>query len=139
MPECATSLEDNSLLVSLSAEQLSSNTTPQLRCGEAQAPYCADNEILVICTPNKVFVGYVNCSVQQWAKVSPNDITIRHLGCCMLRFLIIQITSPCFGSYSNLNLQIVIGGTYQIVVFWIVISCSVKSAFHLQGRWSFPP
>lgn len=68
MPECATSLEDNSLLVSLSAEQLSSNTTPQLRCGEAQAPYCADNEILVICTPNKVFVGYVNCSVQQWAK-----------------------------------------------------------------------
>jgi hypothetical protein len=77
-PECAKSLEDNSLLVSLSVEQLSSDMPLQLRCGEAKAPYCADNEILVICTPNKVLVGAVNCSAQHWAKVSPDDITIRH-------------------------------------------------------------
>jgi hypothetical protein len=134
MPECATSLEDDSLLETLSAEQLSSDTTLQLRCGEAQAPYCADNEILVICTPNKVLVGSVNCSAQHWGKVSPNDITIRHLARCMLTFLIIQMTSLCFGSYSNLRLQLVIRGTFQIVVFWIVISCSATSAFHLWGR-----
>ena len=48
----------------------------QLRCGDAQAPYCVDNEILVICTPNKVLVGAVNCSAQHWIKVSPDDITI---------------------------------------------------------------
>jgi len=94
-PECATSLEDNSLLDSLSAEQLSSNMPLQLSCGEAQSPYCADNEMLVICSPNKVLVGAVNCSAQHWAKVSPDDITIRHSACCMLRFIIIQITSPC--------------------------------------------
>jgi len=94
-PECAAFLEDNSLLDSLSAEQLSSDMPLQLRCGEAQAPYCADNEMLVICTPNKVLVGAVNCSEQHWTKVSPDDITLRHSACCILRFIIIQITSPC--------------------------------------------
>jgi hypothetical protein len=78
MPECATSLEDDSLIDSVLAEQLSSDTPSHLRCGETQAPYCVDNEILVICAPNKVLVGTANCSAQHWTKVSPDDITLTH-------------------------------------------------------------
>jgi hypothetical protein len=66
-------VEDDSLIGSISAEQLSSDMPSHLRCGKTQAPYCADSEILVICTPNKVLVGTVNCSAQRWTKVSPDD------------------------------------------------------------------
>ncbi|PNF26188.1 hypothetical protein B7P43_G04374 [Cryptotermes secundus] len=70
MPDCATSLEDDSLLDSLPAERLSSKASSQFRCGEAEVPYCANNETLVICTPNKAFVGVVNCSAQHLARKS---------------------------------------------------------------------
>jgi hypothetical protein len=79
MPDCATSLEDDSLLDSLPAERLSSKADSQFRCGEAEVPYCANNETLVICTPNKALVGVVNCSAQHWARVSVSNITVSHL------------------------------------------------------------
>jgi hypothetical protein len=74
MPGCAASPKDDSLLDSLSVETVSSKMAPQLRCGEAEAPYCANNETLVICAQNKVFVGFVNCSAQHWAKVSTSNM-----------------------------------------------------------------
>jgi hypothetical protein len=76
MPDCATSLEDDSLLDNLPAERLSSKATSPFKCGEAQIPYCANNETLVICAPNKALVGVVNCSAQHHAKVSVSNITV---------------------------------------------------------------
>jgi hypothetical protein len=70
MPGCAISLEADSLFDSLSVEIVSSKMVSQLRCGEAEAPYCANNETLVICAQNKAFVGFVNCSAQHQANVS---------------------------------------------------------------------
>lgn len=83
MPDCATSLEDDSLLDGLPAERLSSKASSQFRCGEAEVPYCANNETLVICTPNKAFVGVVNCSAQHLARVSVSDIIVSHLATCI--------------------------------------------------------
>jgi hypothetical protein len=75
MPDCATSVEDDSLLDSLPAERLSSKAASRFTCGEAQVPYCVNNETLVICAPNKALVGVVNCSAQRRAKVSVSSIT----------------------------------------------------------------
>jgi hypothetical protein len=86
MPDCATSLKDDFQLDSLSAERLSSNNDLPLRCDEAETPYCANSEIMVICTPNKALVGFVNCSAQHWEQVSAGDMIAMHLGSCMLRF-----------------------------------------------------
>jgi hypothetical protein len=70
MSGCSSSLKDDSVLDSLSVETASNEMASQFRCGDAEAPYCADDETLVICAQDKAFVGVVNCSAQHWAKVS---------------------------------------------------------------------
>lgn len=86
MPNCATSLEDDFLLKIQFAEQLSSNNDLPFTCNGTEITYCANREIMVICTPNKALVGFVNCSAQHWEEVSATNITVMHLVCCMLRF-----------------------------------------------------
>jgi hypothetical protein len=101
MPGCAASPKGDSLLDSLSVETVSSKMAQQLRCGEVEAPYCASNEILVICAQNKAFMGFVNCSEQHWAKVSASN---------MLSFFIIQMTFFCFRFCINSYLNATTGG-----------------------------
>lgn len=64
---CTSSLEDNELLGGILAEQLTNEDSSQLSCGSADAPFCADTSTLVVCAPNKVFVGVVQCSSQKTA------------------------------------------------------------------------
>jgi hypothetical protein len=93
MPECATSLEDNFLLNSLSVEQLSINNGLPLRCGDNETPYCANSEIMVICTANKALLGFVNCSAQHWEQVSTLVFKMLHaLILCMFAIKLQKFT-----------------------------------------------
>ncbi|PSN33162.1 hypothetical protein C0J52_18831 [Blattella germanica] len=65
VPNCATSLEEDTYLKGLDALAVSTNTTIDHTCDTTDSPYCADENTLVVCGPNEAFIGVALCSMQK--------------------------------------------------------------------------